>query len=767
MRYLLTLLSLTLAALPASAETIRVRSGDHGDFTRVVLEFDRRPDWRAGRIDGGYGIELPGEEPIVADLSRAFRMIGRDRLRDVKIDAPQSRVEFALACDCFAEIFAFGSQAIVIDIRDGQPDQRARHEALLDEAPEALSFVTALVEAPSEPPLVRIEEIAHIRPAGLSAVPVLQVPGPLPSASIPDERFRPRDGMEFDKGRGTDIGLVGLNMLAADGGAIDDVAVAALSEQLARAISQGLIDPVESGSIVRSDGEEATSGSPRRNFMVQTGFDRDLMVSSGQVASTSLGSRCITEQLLGLGEWGDPKQARDLGRLRGAAIAEDGALTDTGARDLARYYIVLGFGSEAAMLARRLPPGTERELLLAMAEVIDRGQSPAPILDGQLQCNGEVALWAALARPFEASEAPRETETILAAFSGLPYHLRLHLGPILSERLRAAGQTSAARMALNAVTRAGTGSIQQDLTAARLGLTGTNASEARNELERLSHGTDMASAEALLELLLDAERRGVPPKPAWIDDAPSLIRATKGTELSKALSLAALRGHIPLGRFDALRLRLITEQPGVTEQTRGEISILALSAAVMDADDETFLRTELAFSPDAPPRLLEPGVALTVAERLAGLGLPFKALEYLPESPANLEESALAALMHSETRALEQAWEVLATHPDGDLAMVRGDVLLQQGNLMAAQEAFLEAGSPLRASQTAMRAGEWQWLASHGAEGLHDAVAVLIAPAPEVSDIGAPGNAALAEGAARRRAAIAALLKSPVIDPDS
>ena len=66
------------AALPAVAQTVRVKSGEHEDFSRLVLYFPERPEYEVVETDGGY--ELRADGAYSYDVDGVFRLIPRDRI---------------------------------------------------------------------------------------------------------------------------------------------------------------------------------------------------------------------------------------------------------------------------------------------------------------------------------------------------------------------------------------------------------------------------------------------------------------------------------------------------------------------------------------------------------------------------------------------------------------------------------------------------------------------------------------------------------------
>ncbi|MES2815357.1 MAG: hypothetical protein V4720_10715, partial [Pseudomonadota bacterium] len=62
-------LLLLLLVAPARAETARVLSGEHGAFTRLVIELPGGPEWTLGRTATGYAFSAKGETQLDYDLT--------------------------------------------------------------------------------------------------------------------------------------------------------------------------------------------------------------------------------------------------------------------------------------------------------------------------------------------------------------------------------------------------------------------------------------------------------------------------------------------------------------------------------------------------------------------------------------------------------------------------------------------------------------------------------------------------------------------------
>lgn len=119
------------APFPLSAETVRIRTGEHDGFTRIVAETGAA-DWTLGRAGTGYELRLRTADAY--DLSDAFRLIGRTRVADLSAGSGEGALRIDLGCDCHAKAFTTPAGALVIDIADGAPDPASPFEARLETA---------------------------------------------------------------------------------------------------------------------------------------------------------------------------------------------------------------------------------------------------------------------------------------------------------------------------------------------------------------------------------------------------------------------------------------------------------------------------------------------------------------------------------------------------------------------------------------------------------------------------------------------------------
>lgn len=112
---------IAILALPASAQQARVRTGEHRDFTRLVVMLPAPADWSLRQTTTGYDLTVD-EGELQFDLSDAFARIDQTRIRKLGAEPGVLRINDGDPCECRAEAFEFRPGIVVIDFRDGKPE---------------------------------------------------------------------------------------------------------------------------------------------------------------------------------------------------------------------------------------------------------------------------------------------------------------------------------------------------------------------------------------------------------------------------------------------------------------------------------------------------------------------------------------------------------------------------------------------------------------------------------------------------------------------
>ncbi|HHS94000.1 MAG TPA: hypothetical protein ENK63_01465, partial [Rhodobacterales bacterium] len=368
-----------------------------------------------GAVEGGFEFR-PVREDLTWDLSRVFERISRDRIASID-DLGAGRLFIGVGCDCHADAFFLRDGQVVLDIKDGPPP--AALAVFNSPLPDA-----SLTEARGQNETISVasreREIISDR-GGLPLVPsmtqgVTETVGAPQSVAPSSETF--------------DVApLRQPNPRVAE-------TEAALVEQLARAVSQGLVvaDTVQIDNAARPAGTNAPMplplrpvlppppppvASPRGHVSVETGVDR-AAPDIQQVTATDAGNACLAPTLFEISEWGGSlEQGADLGRYRSRLLGEFDQAESAAVADLAHYYLYLSFGAETKALLRQFPESVERaDLLFQMADVMDTGKAEgAGRLIPQMACDGATALWATLAQLHLKKGQSINTQAVTLAFT--------------------------------------------------------------------------------------------------------------------------------------------------------------------------------------------------------------------------------------------------------------------------------------------------------------------------------------------------------------
>ncbi len=415
-------LALILALLPgiAAAAPVTVQSGEHVDFSRLVLGFDASAGWTLGRVPGGYEFRA-SDGSIAFDTSEVFKLIPHDRIAAVESPSP-GVLRLTVDCACHIDAFELRRSRIVIDVKDGPAPAGDNFEKPLEDG---------LASAPAPTPVpVPVPDPLAGRLADAVA-PKNPVPLDLPDMLPPPDA-------NFDIARATRTR------------AFED----AVLQEMARAGAQGLVIPAEDRSLKSAQApaeaqpepaappaEPAAAAQPAEtppsdagHVKIETAVDRDAL-GAGTAPVTADGGACPPPSLIDITAWGHMTGGLpDIAQAREGLVGEFDAVDPDRALSLARTYIWLGFGAEAkTLLSYVAADNPARPVVGAMAEIVDHeGSTPVGMaLDGFESCDSSAALWAVLAgAPLVHGQAV-DARAVVRALNELPDQLQRLLGPRL------------------------------------------------------------------------------------------------------------------------------------------------------------------------------------------------------------------------------------------------------------------------------------------------------------------------------------------------
>lgn len=545
-RFLATLFLLALA-IPAASQTIRVQSGDHPTFTRLVLQIGTDRDWDVQQNNAEQWQVTLSPDVEAFDTSRSFDLIQRTRLQDLSGDGA---LVLDLACSCGVTASRYDGQYLVIDIADPDPDvAQSVTEAVdrrLAEAAEAarnaaasLPDLASLLTSPSSLP-----EIAGARAVD-PIIPVEDDIDDTAPADAPNPRLaEAAEIMAEQLARAAASGLLdtSLDQPFSIADPVDEPV--ALAEAAAEVPEQPQPGPVEE----ESESEPATSDEvPVR---AETAFDDTIQLQL-TVLNPRIPGACR----------GDAFDARDwasgvgfdqgLGALRTELFNDRDVLTEDGAMALVRHYLHFGFGAEARFWLEQLPDPPAHYLHVS-ALVDGADAAPFPSVETPSLCSQGELLWRYLGGAVIGDLLDENVAAIQRAFMDLPPGLRDNVGPRLAARLIDDGHTPAAINVRDALHRGGRidGGL---LTALDLSLgmepeNGTNATRAALAEALRDDGANPVIL--MTEALAFDRRTGTLPSPSRITAAEALIREVgTGTETDR-LWQEILLAHAAIGDID-------------------------------------------------------------------------------------------------------------------------------------------------------------------------------------------------------------------------
>ncbi|MFN0113996.1 MAG: hypothetical protein ACKVPY_04890 [Paracoccaceae bacterium] len=588
----------------AVAAPLTVRTGEHGGFTRLVMEPPAGTAWQVGRTVGGYELRLEAPD-VTFNTARVFDLIPATRISGIGPGTVPSSLAVTLGCDCHVKAFESG-RALVLDVADGpappdSPFETPFGSAAEAEAPAPLLLPLTEPEGPASPD-PWIDTYWALSPT-LTMGPRLAGPrrlaprtdgepdppsvassagsGPTHDADATERsgRGKARQGPAAEPASGADPDApFAANSLPA--GEIG-FAESELAKQFARAASQGLLTPKQAKA---DHGQEPGQGGTRPDdeadgapvsatgsggivagllphgghlaIRAETSVDRDTLMSIPS-KHTQSGGICPPDELFDVATWaGEGPPANEIGTARASLSGEFDMPNSGKTVALARLYIALSFGAEARQVLDAFAiADTEAPYLRGLSAILE-GESPPPGLADLTGCGGKTALWVALATPpgaasrFDGRAAARH-------LSSLPPHLRRLLGPPLAERLLAAGDLQLAESVVEAIRRLPKPhGAAFDLVSARIDLERRRIEPALADLAQAIGTNDPEAPEAVAVAIETALAHGKPVDPAVIDTAAALAFELRGSatglRLASAHTLAIAAGGDLAAAFAAL-----------------------------------------------------------------------------------------------------------------------------------------------------------------------------------------------------------------------
>ncbi|WP_166486210.1 hypothetical protein [Jannaschia sp. CCS1] len=566
-----------MCGLSLHAQTIPVQSGDHPNFTRLVLPIGADREWDLDQSSGDqWNLTItPAVDGF--DTSRMFELIQRDRLLNV---VATQALSLDLACTCDVTSFRYDTRFLVIDITDPDPNAPLPEVQVTDAEVEAAERTAAAEALPDLANLLRApDDLPRIDPR---AAPVIaETPIETPDPVAPNPRLAE--------------------------------AAQIMAEQLARAAAAGLLDIAVDESMTSADPSESTAPDPNSAteptavvdtdptgtatptlpiqptvppaealpIRAETAFDA-ILPAGESIGETPLETSCLNVPFT-VAEWTDGEDIyHSLGALRLALYDERDMLRPDAAIELAQHYIYYGFGSEAAYWLDQVDAAPVA--LRDIAALIDGNDTVQflPVHSTEDCSEGEL-LWRYLGGAVQGPMTVDDTAAIQRAYDTLPPNLRDHMGPRLAVQLSEDGYSGTARNIRDILHRGG----RIDADALRildldLGVPmELTPEQTRQELDRALRDSE-DPADVLANALAFDRRNGILPTPSRLTTADALMREIGSGQATDDLWRETLLAHAALGQIDEALSRL--GDPSRADATRAEALTDLISERVSVGD---------------------------------------------------------------------------------------------------------------------------------------------------------------------------------------
>ena len=412
---------------PILAEPITVRTGEHGDYTRIAIDSD--PGVQANVEQNGRDVKvtIPSNEDGF-DIDTVFDRITQDRI--VRIQQDTRVLTVSLACDCGTNIFTRNDGIIVIDISEQYETletDTANVPTRIELAKEKLEFIELNVSDTEETSRDRPNANVRENPLRTMAMPLAIEP-----QADPDVLLETQSNLLTDL-----AGAASRGILRVDG-----------------PILPRREDPQIDTEIFDSSSQitEAPESVNDTNIRITSSRDTDLQSDSRQIEQAS----CPDPDIAALSKWGGTGDFHfEVTSRRLQLTNERDELDLDTAKSLARSYLYFGFSTETRQLLEALEKNSiEKEILIEISKVLeDRNSSKLPNILKYSHCNAPISLWAFLANPTPAVINEDLASTILLELGSFPIHIRALLAERISEKFRNAGDEKSAKVALRTIAR--------------------------------------------------------------------------------------------------------------------------------------------------------------------------------------------------------------------------------------------------------------------------------------------------------------------------
>ncbi len=244
-------------------------------------------------------------------------------------------------------------------------------------------------------------------------------------------------------------------------------------------------------------------------------------------------------------------------------------------------------------------------------------------LSHQFQCDTSVAFWSVLSEKVLDQDEDYNMNSILSTFSALPFHLRQYLGPILSDRFLAVGDTESVHYIQNAMLRVN--ERQSDasvLLNAKLALAEGASKSGEDKLKDIIAENGAHAPEALVKLIQMKAKDGEEIDESIAETVEAFAVEFRGDPFEGKLQEAATLAQIYSGKPEVAvkKIFALKQEEGSDNQDLANLTSRALEALAQVPDDTLFLKTIWQHKDGISQADFSNSARLAVSRRLLDLG---------------------------------------------------------------------------------------------------------------------------------------------------
>ena len=581
--------------LPSNAEAqiAFVETGEHSDFTRIVVSKPVSSSWSIKKLEKEFVLMIDEVDDFRID--NFFDKIPRSRIAEVFVDADESTLHLIMNCDCVAATSIWKEKFLVIDMAEGIP---------LDTEPNQIApkIVQAIVKAPDGWDEQR-------------AFPPLPENFPVPTNDISN---------------------------------LADV----VAKGISLATSQGLLSPsgktLETSAPIDFEDERRLHNNLREN--ISTSSSMTNLVARG--SRDANGAKCLSAKLFDIESWASEGDFMgEISRKRSSVIGEFDQFDAVELIGLAKVYLHFGLGLEASGILGNLAYSSQEiEILKSLADVVQKKSGKSIIPIDQVSCSSSVSLWAFLSHPVNNLQTQANRNAILRSFNALPNPLKLVVAPPTIEKFLALGDQDAAAQILSKFENGSASKKEALLSSTSIQVGRGDALSAFNKLNELVQSDARVDLDEFLEFVdLAIETKSEISKEAF-ELADILRFESRSSKFLPQLISAQVRAYQHEGKFDQAIALLDFEKGSFVDDELFNLR----SRIVVAALDELSDKAVLSFIFDLGSDDLTSETKLKVASKLIALGFPEFAKTYLKNRVPQSENSEREYLLVNAHIALSE-----------------------------------------------------------------------------------------------------------------